>query len=104
MKLELDDLVEPLSEGLREAIKDVVKDGTEEELIDFTLDVAARTIAIAQLPHGPEKEALMSEHRGAIMAIAERHRINLARSANDQINKAIDVGLAILGRVVDAAI
>ena len=101
--MEFDDLIEPLGEGLKQALRDVVTDATDPELTKFTLAVAARSIDIAKMPDGPDKDELLEEHKGTFDVIAEEHRINLAEKANAQLTAALDVGLAIVTRLAASA-
>ena len=103
--MDLSSYTETLSESLQEVIRDVVADSTDPKLIELTLDIARRSIALAELPDGPQKDALMKEHLGAFKVVAEWHRVTLSEEVNRQMHVAVSTAVAILSKAAtDVAI
>lgn len=98
--MDISKLTNILSDSLKSAIQDIVKDATDPALTRLTLDIAAHTIQLAQLPPGPEKDALMQEHKGSLKMIAEKHRVDLTQTAAAQLRGGVDVGFSLLSGIV----
>tara|TARA_R100001530_G_scaffold42175_4_gene32126 strand:- start:1601 stop:1915 length:315 start_codon:yes stop_codon:yes gene_type:complete len=104
MRIDWNELTDPLGESLKTAIRDVVADATDAELTEFTVGVAARTIDILMVDDEDRKWALMAEHRATLANIAEVHRINLAEVARERMVFALDVGVSFIVCLVAAAV
>lgn len=94
------DITSALMEGLKVALKDVVKELSDPELIAITADIATTSASIVFMPAGPDKTALIEETKGQLVGIAEKHSLNLTGTAMDQLKNGLEVGLAILSKLV----